>query len=62
MATREIKELKDKKEQRDKQVKSFNSELKKHKNNQKFDNARVEGNDTEKSINYYNSLSESEKL
>ena len=59
MPIKEISELKEKKQQHDKEVRSFNKDLKKHK--EKPQKAIVQSNDVAKGINYYNSLSEGEK-
>ena len=45
-----------------KEIKHFSNDLNKHHNKEKFDKEIVRANDKAKGINYYNSLSESEKL
>ena len=62
MPTNYIKRKKEDKKIHDKKVNDFKNELAKHKTKQKFDNVRVVSEDKAKAINYYNSLSESEKI
>ena len=61
MGLTEIEKLKVQKLAKEKQVKSFNSDNKKHNGNAKFDNKRTVYQDNSKAVDYYDSLSDSEK-
>ena len=61
MGLTEIEKLKVQKLAKEKQVKSFNSDNRKHNGNAKFDNARTHNQDNSKAVDYYDSLSDSEK-
>ena len=61
MGLTEIEKLKVQKLAKEKQVKSFNSDNRKHNGNAKYDNKRTVYEDNSKAVDYYDSLSESEK-
>ena len=62
MPTKEMKKLKENKALHDKEVKTFSNDLRKHNTKAKYDNVRVQSEDKANGLNYYNNLSESEKL
>ena len=62
MPSKEMLTNKDNYANHKKEIKQFSNELNKHHTKAKFDKEIVRGNDKAKGINYYNSLSESEKL
>lgn len=62
MGLNEIEKLKVQKLAKEKQVKSFNSDNKKHNSNAKYDNKRTVYEDNSKAVTYFDSLSDSEKV
>ena len=62
MPTKDMLENKERYANHKKEIKHFSNDLNKHHNKEKFDKEIVRANDKAKGINYYNSLSESEKL
>ena len=62
MATKEMLENKKNYANHKKEIKHFSNDLNKHHNKEKFDKEIVRANDKSKAINYFNSLSDSEKL
>ena len=62
MPTKEIQKFKDKTKKQSKFVKSYMSELKKHQEKPKYDNLKTDVEDKVNGIEYYNNLTESEKV
>ena len=62
MGLNEIKEKVDELNALKKESKTFSSDLKKHQSKQIYDNIKTISNDKAKAINYYDNLSESDKL
>ena len=62
MGLNEIEKLKVQKLAKEKEVKSFNSDNKKHSGNAKYDNKRTVYEDNSKAVSYFDSLSDSEKV
>lgn len=61
MGLTEIEKLKVQKLAKEKEVKSFNSDNRKHNGNAKYDNKRTVYEDNSKAVDYFDSLSDSEK-
>lgn len=62
MATSDIESIKKKNQRQKEYNKVFSGELEKHKSKQKYDNAKTQAEDKQKSIEYFNSLSEADKI
>ena len=62
MPTKDMLENKERYSNHKKEIRGFSNELNKHHTKEKYDKEIVRANDKAKGINYYNSLSESEKL
>lgn len=62
MPTKEMVKNKENYANHKKEIKHFSNDLNKHHTKEKFDKEIVRANDKAKGINYYNSLSDSEKL
>ena len=62
MPTKDMLENKERYANHKKEISGFSNELNKHHTKEKYDKEIVRANDKAKGINYYNSLSESEKL
>lgn len=62
MPTKEIQKFKDKTKKQSKFVQSYMSELKRHQEKPKYDNLKTDVEDKVNGIEYYNNLTESEKV
>ena len=62
MATSDIESIKKKNQRQKEYNKVFSGELEEHKSKPKYDNAKTQAEDKQKSIEYFNSLSEADKL
>ena len=62
MALKGLQERLDKMTRESKETRTFSNDLKQHSAKPKYDNIRVQSEDKAKAINYYDNLSESDKL